>query len=67
MKFYNQIIIILYKVILIENTVDITFSQFQNLSAHLTDFECKRLVASLHYHSHQLNQAVLDAAGKIFI
>lgn len=48
----------------VHGTIDVNLSELEYLAARLDPFECRRLIAALHYTTYNLPQN-LAAAGKI--
>lgn len=48
---------------LISCTIDINLSELEYIASHLDPFECRRLIAALHYNSYELPKS-LSGAGK---
>lgn len=48
----------------IQGTIDVNLSELEYLAARLDPFECRRLIAALHYTTYDLPKD-LAAAGKI--
>lgn len=65
MKVYLPFWGILYLSRLISCTIDLTLPEFQYLANHLTKDECRKLIASLHFASFDLNQNVENAENAL--
>ncbi|KAJ8682303.1 hypothetical protein QAD02_018095 [Eretmocerus hayati] len=50
---------------MVRATVDINLSEFRYLANHLKPFECRRLVAALHYDTYELPEDLDEAARKL--
>ncbi|XP_015109798.1 uncharacterized protein LOC107036372 [Diachasma alloeum] len=46
-------------------TIDINLSELEYLAAHLDPFECRRLVAALHYKTYELPENIAGAERRI--
>ncbi|XP_011310291.1 uncharacterized protein [Fopius arisanus] len=46
-------------------TIDINLSELEYLAAHLDSFECRRLIAAMHYKTYDLPQLIAGAERKI--
>lgn len=49
---------------MISCTIDINLSELEYIASHLDPFECRRLVAALHYSSQDLPKS-LSGAGTL--
>ncbi|XP_048478175.1 uncharacterized protein LOC125488769 [Plutella xylostella] len=59
-------ILLLFTLIsLTKTTIDMNIPEFQFLANHLTPQECRQLVASLHFVSHELPEALIEAEAKV--
>lgn len=66
LEFHFVIYLFIYFALLYDTfcTIDINLSQLEYLAARLDPFECRRLIAVLHYMSYDLPMN-LAAAGKL--
>ena len=66
----NYLMTIVYflimKSVLIFCTIDVNLAELEYLAAHLDPYECRRLVAALHYTSYELPKS-LAGAGELKI
>lgn len=46
-------------------TIDVNLNELQYLAAHLNSFECRRLIAALHYTTYELPSNLADAGKPI--
>ncbi|KAK0173055.1 hypothetical protein PV328_006309 [Microctonus aethiopoides] len=49
----------------ISGTIDVNLSQFEYLASHMDEFECRQLIAALHYITYDLPQSMAGAIRKI--
>lgn len=46
----------------ISSTIDVNLSQLEYLASHMDEFECRRLIAALHYTTYDLPQSMAGAS-----
>lgn len=67
----SYLILINYSLItfpfLISCTIDINLSELEYIASHLDLFECRRLIAALHYSSHNLPKNLSGAGIHIYL
>ncbi|XP_014477562.1 PREDICTED: uncharacterized protein LOC106745988 [Dinoponera quadriceps] len=49
----------------VDGTIDVNLSELEYLAARLDTFECRRLIAALHYASYDLPQNLAAAERKV--
>ena len=46
-------------------TIDVNLSELEYLAAHLSEEDCRQLIAALHIQSYQLQPQILEETGKM--